>query len=116
MENVFIVKVCLMATFFLEVTIFGNCVSGLACFTNKKTMDLAMTFSGTLFLSIAMIDVIPEAINHFDQFFASRYAKFESSSFHQGKLPLTMIIAMVTMLLIMYLDKLVMGHSHDHEY
>jgi hypothetical protein len=29
-------------------------------------MDLAMTFSGTLFLSIALIDVIPEAIANFD--------------------------------------------------
>jgi zinc transporter ZupT len=110
------VKVALMIAFFLEVTIFGNCVSSLACFRNKTVMDLAMTFSGTLFLSIAMIDVIPEAISHFDEFFKERSARFESSSLHQGKLPLTMIIAVITMLIIMYLDKLVMGHSHDHEY
>jgi zinc transporter ZupT len=48
-----------MLVFFLEVTIFGNFVSSLACFSNKNTMDLAMTFSGGLFLSIALIDVIP---------------------------------------------------------
>ena len=59
MGSVVVVKVCLMVLFFLEVTVFGGCVSGLACFSNKKVMDLAMTFSGTLFLSIAMIDVIP---------------------------------------------------------
>ncbi len=41
------------------MTVFGNVVSSLACFSNKRIMDLAMTFSGTLFLSIAMIDVIP---------------------------------------------------------
>ena len=35
---------------------------------------------------------------------------------HQGKLPLTMIIAMVTLILIMFLDKVLIGHSHDHEY
>jgi len=33
---------------------------------------------------------------------------------HQGKLPLTMIIAMVTLILIMFLDKVLIGHSHDH--
>lgn len=27
-----------------------------------------------------------------------------------------MIIAVITMLIIMYLDKLLIGHSHDHEY
>jgi hypothetical protein len=59
MGNALAIKMGLMLTFFLEVTIFGNCVSSLACFHNKRVMDLAMTFSGTLFLSIAMIDVIP---------------------------------------------------------
>jgi len=62
-------KIALMATFFLEVTIFGSCISTLDCFKNKAVMDVAMTFSGTLFLSIAMIDIIPEAINNFDSFF-----------------------------------------------
>lgn len=62
MEAAWVVKIVLMGVFFLEVTVFGNCVSSLACFSNKTVMDLAMTFSGTLFLSIALIDVIPEAI------------------------------------------------------
>jgi hypothetical protein len=78
-------------------------------------MDLAMTFSGTLFLSIAMIDVIPEAIEHFDSYFEQKGgATGDSSSLHQGKLPLTMIIAMVTLMVIMFLDKILIGHSHDH--
>lgn len=68
MENATIAKLILMAVFFLEVTIFGSFVSALKCFKNKKVMDLAMTFSGSLFFSIAMIDVIPEAINNFDEY------------------------------------------------
>jgi hypothetical protein len=59
MDGTLIIKMVLMLVFFLEVTIFGNFVSSLACFSNKNTMDLAMTFSGGLFLSIALIDVIP---------------------------------------------------------
>ena len=40
-----------------------------------------------------------------------------SSSFHQNEyLPLTMIIAMCTLMIIMYIDKILIGHSHDHEY
>jgi zinc transporter ZupT len=66
MEATFFLKLVLMVAFFLEVTIFGNFISGLECFKNKAIMDLAMTFSGTLFLSIALIDVIPEAISSFD--------------------------------------------------
>lgn len=66
MDGTMIIKMVLMLAFFLEVTIFGNFVSSLACFSNKNIMDLAMTFSGSLFLSIALIDVIPEAIEHFD--------------------------------------------------
>lgn len=79
-------------------------------------MDLAMTFSGTLFLSIAMIDVIPQAIENFNDYLTNDGEKEISSSLHQGKLPLTMIIAMTTFLIIMWLDKIMIGHSHDHEY
>jgi hypothetical protein len=32
-------------------------------------MNNAMTFSGTLFLSIALLDIIPEAIEGFDDYF-----------------------------------------------
>ncbi len=76
MGSVLGVKIGLMVAFFLEVTIFGNFISGLSCFKNKRIMDLAMTFSGTLFLSIAMIDVIPEAIASFDEYFSSQSARF----------------------------------------
>lgn len=103
-----------MIVFFLEVTVFGNCVSSLDCFTKRTVMDLAMTFSGTLFLSIALIDVIPEAITNFDEFLSSSPLVYEGGILHRGKLPLTMIIAMVTLILIMFLDKVLIGHSHDH--
>lgn len=66
MEPTLMVKIVLMCVFFLEVTIFGNVVSKLSCFRKGSIMDLAMTFSGTLFLSIAMIDIIPEAIDSFN--------------------------------------------------
>jgi hypothetical protein len=33
-----------------------------------------------------------------------------------SNLPLTMIIASFTFLIIMYIDKILIGHSHDHEY
>jgi hypothetical protein len=116
MEAAWIVKIVLMVVFFLEVTVFGNFVSALDCFSNKAVMDLAMTFSGTLFLSIALIDVIPEAIANFDEYLSSSSLNYEGAMLHQGKLPLTMIIAMVTLILIMFLDKVLIGHSHDHEY
>jgi hypothetical protein len=32
-------------------------------------MSIAMTFSGALFLSIALLDIIPEAILNFDIYF-----------------------------------------------
>lgn len=48
-----------MGTFFLEVTIFGRFISKMNCFKNSSIMETAMTFSGGLFLSIAMIDIIP---------------------------------------------------------
>lgn len=59
MGSILAVKIGLMVAFFLEVTIFGNFISDLACFHNKTVMDLAMTFSGTLFLSIALLDITP---------------------------------------------------------
>lgn len=72
MEATFILKLVLMVAFFLEVTIFGNFISGLECFKTKRIMDLAMTFAGTLFLSIALIDVVPEAIENFNDFIAKQ--------------------------------------------
>jgi hypothetical protein len=59
MEKPAILKIVLMVVFFLEVTIFGHFISRLTCFKRGQIMELAMTFSGTLFLSIAMIDIIP---------------------------------------------------------
>lgn len=70
MESQVIIKAILMIVFFLEVTIFGRFIAGLNCFRHGATMEIALTFSGTLFLSIALIDIIPEAISNFDQFFS----------------------------------------------
>ena len=67
-DTLLIVKMVLMAVLFFEVVIFGNLVSRLTCFKNKLVMDLALTFSGALFLSIALVDIVPEAISHFDNY------------------------------------------------
>jgi hypothetical protein len=38
-----------------------------------------------------------------------------TSNLHtNSNLPLTMIIASFTFLIIMYIDKILIGHSHDH--
>jgi hypothetical protein len=59
MQIEIIIKIALMVAFFLEVVIFGRCISNLSCFKEGQIMAIAMTFSGTLFLSIAMLDIIP---------------------------------------------------------
>lgn len=81
-------------------------------------MAIAMTFSGTLFLSIALLDIIPEAIASFDNYLdsSSKHQPNKSSLHSNSNLPLTMIIAMFTFMIIMYIDKILIGHSHDHEY
>jgi hypothetical protein len=58
-----------MFAFFLEVVIFGRFISNLKCFSEGQIMSVAMTFSGSLFISIAMLDIIPEAIAGFDSYF-----------------------------------------------
>lgn len=105
-----------MVVFFAEVIVFGRFISNLQCFKNGKIMSYAMTFSGMLFLSIALLDIIPEAIANFDIYFdqSSRHINTTSSLHSNSNLPLTMIIAMFTFLLIMYIDKIMIGHSHDH--
>ena len=77
-----------------------------------------MTFSGTLFLSIALLDIIPEAILNFDIYFdkEQKHSPATSNLHTNSNLPLTMIIASFTFLIIMYIDKILIGHSHDHEY
>ena len=69
MDTPLLIKIILMIAFFLEVVIFGKFISGLKCFNEGNIMSIAMTFSGTLFLSIAMLDIIPEAIEGFDIYF-----------------------------------------------
>ena len=66
METTLIIKIALMLAFFSEVVIFGRFISNLKCFSEGQIMSIAMTFSGSLFLSIAMLDIIPEAITGFD--------------------------------------------------
>ena len=66
METTLIIKIARMLAFFSEVVIFGRFISNLKCFSEGQIMSIAMTFSGSLFLSIAMLDIIPEAITGFD--------------------------------------------------
>ncbi len=50
---------------------------------------------------------------YFDQ--QNKHASTSSSNLHSNSnLPLTMIIAMFTFMIIMYIDKILIGHSHDH--
>lgn len=118
MDLTTIIKIVLMIVFFTEVLVFGRFISNLKCFRDGKVMSIAMTFSGMLFLSIALLDIIPEAITNFDVYFdeESRHVTSSSSLHSNSNLPLTMIIAMFTFLIIMYIDKIMIGHSHDHEY
>ena len=60
-----------MFVFFGEVMVFGKFISALQCFKSGTIMSVAMTFSGMLFLSIALLDIIPEAIANFDIYFDS---------------------------------------------
>lgn len=80
MEITLMIKIILMTVFFSEVVIFGRLISRLSCFKEGNIMAIAMTFSGTLFLSIAMIDIIPEAISNFDIYFSQNDDNFSSSS------------------------------------
>ena len=118
MDVATIIKTILMLVFFTEVMVFGKFISALSCFKTGNVMSTAMTFSGMLFLSIALLDIIPEAIANFDIYFDSsaKHASSSSSLHSNSNLPLTMIIAMFTFLIIMYIDKILIGHSHDHEY
>ena len=118
MEIVEVIKIALMLAFFSEVVIFGKFISNLKCFKEGSVMSVAMTFSGTLFLSIALLDIIPEAIANFDAYLDSKanHEHSQNSLHSNSNLPLTMIIAMFTFLIIMYIDKILIGHSHDHEY
>lgn len=59
MESIDIIKFVLMIVFFAEVVIFGKFISNLSCFREGNIMSIALTFSGTLFLSIALLDIIP---------------------------------------------------------
>ena len=83
-------------------------------------MSYAMTFSGALLMSIAFLDIIPEAISNFDMYFSQNMKSNSNigsrSGMHETNLPFTMIIASSTYLLIMLIDKILIGHSHDHEY
>jgi hypothetical protein len=107
-----------MFVFFSEVMLFGKFISGMRCFKEGSILSIAMTFSGTLFLSIALLDIIPEAIHNFDIYFEKdrNHAPAGSNLHTNSNLPLTMIIASFTFLVIMYIDKILIGHSHDHEY
>ena len=111
-----LIKLILMFVFFAEVLVFGKFISALKCFKSGTIMSVAMTFSGMLFLSIALLDIIPEAIANFDIYFdsSSKHPSASSSLHSNSNLPLTMIIAMFTFLIIMYIDKILIGHSHDH--
>ena len=102
-----------MIAFFVEVTIFGQCIAALDCIRKGKIMSFALTFSGALFLSIALIDIIPDAIYYFDLYYAMNPSA-TIQPFSIGKkssLPLTMTIVLLTFMAIMLIDKILIGNT-----
>lgn len=59
-------KLACMATFFLEVVIFGRLIANLPCLQRGNLLSFALSFSGGLFLSIAILHIIPDASHDFN--------------------------------------------------
>lgn len=66
MELLNYVKMVSALMIFLEVLLFGRLISRLKMFQNTKILSTALTFSGSLFLSLSLLHIIPEAAHNFN--------------------------------------------------
>lgn len=117
MELDLILKIICMVGFFCEVVICGKIISKLSFFENKNTLSLALSFSGGLFLSIALIHILPDATHSFNQYFQPLINTDGKSSHtlrHQQIPPYSCIICAAIFILVFFIDKVVARGGHDH--
>jgi len=68
-------------------------------------------FSGGLFLSVGVIHLLPEAAGSFDEYFDSLVPAGEEPGEH---FPFAYTIAICSFALILFIEKVAIGHSHSH--
>ena len=84
-------KVVVVVVIVLQVIVFGNLISQSSCFNNPTCMNTALTFSGSLFLSISICHILPDAFAYVSK-----------------------AVEMATFILVLFIDKILISASHSH--
>lgn len=110
-----------MITFFCLILVVGSIPIRLKAFKSNKVyiflkfiqrlLAFTAAFSGGLFLSVGIIHLLPEAAESFDEYFDSLMKEDEEPSEH---FPFAYTIAICSFALILFIEKVAIGHSHSH--
>ena len=107
-------KVVVVVVIVLQVIVFGNLISQSSCFNNPTCMNTALTFSGSLFLSISICHILPDAFAYVSKAVEISYHSQQSQSLMSGTVPIPSLIAMATFMLVLFIDKILISASHSH--
>lgn len=109
-----------MITFFCLILVVGSIPIRIKAFKSNKVyiyyisqrlLAFTAAFSGGLFLSVGVIHLLPEAAESFNEHFESLVDEGQEPGEH---FPFAYTIAICSFALILFIEKVAIGHSHAH--
>lgn len=105
-----IIKLISMILMFTLIMITGNIPLRVKSFkSNPKVLALSSAFAGGLFLAVGILHLLPEANEHFEDYYK------EKSDNEEEHFPWSFFITVCSFALILFIEKIATDHSHSHD-
>lgn len=84
--------------------------------TNYKLLGISNAFSGGIFLCVAMLHLLPESTEIFDNMLTKEDHDEEEGHHHSNRFPISFLIAVLGYSLILFIEKIIFDHgNHEHQ-
>ncbi|KAL4501594.1 hypothetical protein ABPG72_018645 [Tetrahymena utriculariae] len=115
-----IIKLLAMIIMFSLIMITGNIPLRSKSFkSNPKVLALSSAFAGGLFLAVGILHLLPEASEHFDDYYKVQNepadGKGDSGNDDEDHFPWSYFITVCSFALILFIEKIATDHTHSHD-
>lgn len=112
------IKLIAMIVMFALIMITGNIPLRSQSFkSNPKVLALSSAFAGGLFLAVGILHLLPEANEHFEDYYKANEATDgeDASDDDEEHFPWSFFITVCSFALILFIEKIATDHTHSHD-
>lgn len=112
------IKLIAMIVMFALIMITGNIPLRSQSFkSNPKVLALSSAFAGGLFLAVGILHLLPEANEHFEDYYKDKEANDgeDASDDDEEHFPWSFFITVCSFALILFIEKIATDHTHSHD-